>query len=377
MKRVILVTAHYLESRNKAGFHWLADAFWRGGWDVTFFTESLSWLSWLRRDYRFGYPVRAEANRLFQVRERLASFVWLTHWHPVNLRLGILNRLSKPWFATYGKLPLHGMEEPIAHADLFVFDSTHGLQLFERCKQLNPQARFVYRVSDDLPLTRNHPVLLETETRILPRFDMVSVPSPHMLKRFSHLPHAVLHKHALRKDLFDAPHPSPYQGPGPHVVFVGRGYFDHDFVRRAARLFPDWRFHVIGRIADVPAAQNIIAYGERHFLDIIPYLQHADVGLQTLTYQPGAECFTDSLKMHQYTYCRLPIVAPRFLQNDRPHVFYYEPGDDISIRQALEAAVAFDRRLVPVEQVATWDDMITQLAEGSLSKLPALTACVE
>ena len=254
------------------------------------------------------------------------------------------------------------MEEPISQADLMVFDCTHGLLLFDRCKELNPRARFVYRVSDDLQLTKNHPVLLETETRILPRFDLVSVPSPHMFKRFAHLPNAVLHKHAVRKDLFDEPHPSPYAGPGPHVLFVGKAFFDHDFLRRAAALFPDWKFHVIGPIAHVPAAANVMAYGERHFLDTIPYLQHADVGLQTLTYMPGAECFTDSLKMHQYTYCRLPIVAPRFLQNDRPHVFYYEPGNDASIRAALQAAVGYDRRQVPTQQVWTWDDMISQLA---------------
>src|SRR5262245_12594615 len=124
MKKVLLITAHYLESRNKAGFHWLADVFWRNGWDVTFFTESLSWFSWLRHDYRFDYPVRAEANRLRQVRERLASFVWLTRWHPMNLRLSLLNRLSKPWFSRYGKLSLHGMEVTISQSDLMVFDST-------------------------------------------------------------------------------------------------------------------------------------------------------------------------------------------------------------------------------------------------------------
>ena len=53
MKRVVFVTSHYLESDHKAGFHWLADSFWRAGWHVLFFTESISWLSYLRRDARF------------------------------------------------------------------------------------------------------------------------------------------------------------------------------------------------------------------------------------------------------------------------------------------------------------------------------------
>ena len=36
MKRAVLVTGHYWESRRKAGFHWIADALLRDGWEVLF-----------------------------------------------------------------------------------------------------------------------------------------------------------------------------------------------------------------------------------------------------------------------------------------------------------------------------------------------------
>ncbi len=365
MKRVLLLTSHYLESKAKAGFHWLADAFWRAGWDVTFCTTSLSWFSWLRGDARFQYPLRQEANRLRPIMERLTSYVWLTPWHPVNFHLASLNRLSRSWFARYGALPLPGLESTIAGADLLLFDSTHSLLLFDRCKLMNPRGRFVYRVSDNMALMNNHPVLLETEQRVAPGFDLISVPSPALHQRFAYLPHVFLHKHALRKDLFDQAHANPFRGPGPHVLFVGRAFFDHDFLRRAVALFPEWTFHVIGPIPPLASAPNLIAYGERPFLETVPFLRHADIGLQNLCYQPGAECFTDSLKMQQYTYCRLPIVAPPFLKTDRPHVFYYQAGDDASIRQALVDASRFDRALVPIQDVWTWDDLISRLAGAS------------
>src|SRR5262245_40502738 len=64
MKRVVLVTGHYLESKRKAGFHWLADAYWRAGWEVIFLTTAISWLSWLQRNYRMAYPILREANHL-------------------------------------------------------------------------------------------------------------------------------------------------------------------------------------------------------------------------------------------------------------------------------------------------------------------------
>ena len=91
MRTVILVSGHYLESKRRAGFHWLADAFWRAGGEVLFFTAGLSHLSRLRGDQRFQFPVRAEAKRIKWVRERLASFVWFTPWHTANLRLALLN----------------------------------------------------------------------------------------------------------------------------------------------------------------------------------------------------------------------------------------------------------------------------------------------
>jgi 2-beta-glucuronyltransferase len=171
-----------------------------------------------------------------------------------------------------------------------------------------------------------------------------------------------LHKHGLRRELFEQPCTNPYSNAGPHVLFVGRKYLDHDFLVRATTLFPAWSFHVFGPTDHPPSAANLSIYGERSFEELIPYLRYADVGLQTLVYWPGAECFTDSLKMQQYTYCRLPIVAPTFLRSAQPHVFYYEAGDDESIRGALLAARAFDRSAIPVSNVGTWDEMIVKLA---------------
>ena len=174
MKRVVFVTSHYLNSDRKAGFHWLADAFWRAGWHVLFFTESVSWLSWLRRDIRFKYPLLQEAGRLIQVRDRLLSYVWLTPFHPVNLRNGLLNRMSAAVLSQYAKFPLGEAEAEIARADLFVFDSDHGLFLFDRFKKRNPHAHFVYRISDDIPMMRHHPMVLQNEERTWRRSSICS-----------------------------------------------------------------------------------------------------------------------------------------------------------------------------------------------------------
>lgn len=365
MKKSLLVTRHYLESKRRAGLHWLADAYWRAGWEVIFFTGAISRLSRLRGDYRFAYPVRREANRVKWLSQRLASFVWYTKWHPANLRSSLLNWLAGGLFARYGELPLGPSEPLVKAADLIIFESTPALLLFDRFKRINPHARYVYRASDDLRLLKNHPVVIQAEDRYTPLFDLVSAPCQYILDRFAHLPHAALHHHAPCREILDRDTPSPYKGDwDAKAVFAGQAMFDCDFLARAARLMPKWAFHIIGDIRRLPHRANVFAHGEMAFAELAPFIKHADVGLQTLEYRHGGECFTDSLKVIQYTYCRLPIVAPQFLRSERTNMFYYTPGDDESIRSAMQAALQFDRSAIIPAEIGTWDQLAKELAGG-------------
>ncbi len=373
MKTVVLITGHYWNSKRKAGFHWLADAFWREGWEVVFFTSAISCLSVLYGNYRLAYPVLQEANQLKQVKPNLWSYVWFTPWHPANLRSKFLNSISYPLFQFYGELPLGEVESKIRKANVFVFESTPGLLLFKRFKRLNSTAKFIYRVSDDLRLLKNHPVVLQTEADTAPIFDLVSVPSLAIHHIFAPLPNLKLELHGIRKDLFEQDYANPYlsfnstdfsnQGVTsiqPNVVFVGNAYFDCDFLDRASQLFPNWRFHIIGPIPNLPVRPNIFAYGELPFEATVPYLKFADIGLHTLKYALGAECFSDSLKIMQYTYCKLPIIAPNYLSSPRNHIFYYQPGDSESIQQALQMAYKYERSIIQASTINSWDAFVCE-----------------
>jgi len=374
MDRVVLVSGHYLQSRRKAGFHWIAGSFHDVGADVLFLTAPISWLSWLRSDHRFQYPVRREANRILRIDERLCSYVWMTPWHPANLRSRVLNRLAGPLFSRYSRFDLGEAEPMIRSADVVIFESTPAILLFPRFRELAPNARFIYRVSDDLGLLRNHPRVLAAEAEFAPAFDLVSVPCAYLKQRFSGLSNVQLHAHGISTDVFDAATVNPYEpSDRPNVLFVGNSHFDHGFLEIAARLRPDLMFHVIGPIPGLPQAPNICAYGEMPFDQTVPYVRFADVGLQTVRYRPGIESMTDSLKVIQYTYCRLPIIAPTFIASDRRHFFHYEPGDDASIAQALRDAAAFDRSAVDRSGIMSWDqvrDALIGSASAVLRPLP-------
>ena len=322
MKRAIFVTGHYLLSKRRAGFHWLADALWSQGWHVTFFTANFSRLNHLKRDHRFDYGLPAKSHVVEVVDDRRVSFIWYTPWHPANRLPAVLQTLTTPLFRGYGDLPLGAGEELVRSADLVVFESTSGLMLYDRFRNLNPGARYVYRVSDDLQMLRAHRLVVATEERIAPGFDLVSVPSEYILRRFDGLPNARLQYHGIDTSQFENPGPSPYDPRWEtNAVFVGSWEFDVGFIDVATREFPTWGFHVVGPIRGLPSRPNLVATGE------IPLRGHDSLHhpcrhrAAEPRYFPGAEAFTDSLKVIQYSYCRLPIVRPTFLASSRPNAF--------------------------------------------------------
>ena len=78
------------------------------------------------------------------------------------------------------------------------------------------------------------------------------------------------------------------------------------------------------------------------------------------------ESATDSLRLRQYTYCVLPIMAPEFMRSNKPQVFYYQPGDDQSSAGAQHAPRRFARVLVPRKPVRKWDYVASAFADQAL-----------
>jgi len=363
VKNAVLITSHYLGSRRRAGFHFIADALRRGGWHVTFMTVGFSEVSRLKREHRFDYRADREAGRLITLAPGLDSYVWFTPFHPVNRLPAPIAWAATPVFARYGSLPLPNANGFIREADLFVFESTAGLMLVDRFRALNPQARLVYRVSDDLRALRAHSVVRDAEQRVLPQFDLVSVPSQAIFDILSPLsPKVRLQHHGIDKAAFDVPGPSPYgERNTTNAVFVGIANLDREFLAVAAELHPGWRFHVFGPFAAM-GPPNIVSHGELPFGDTVPFIVHADVGLAAVTRIPNAEVLSDSLKVIQFTYARLPFVVPDFIRSARQNAIPYVPGDRQSIRGALEQAATFDRSTISRDGILSWDELAAALA---------------
>jgi 2-beta-glucuronyltransferase len=364
MGRVTLVTGHYWDTKRRAGFHWLADAYKNLGYEVLFFSAPISYMLQIKGDYRFEFNLKKEANKLIKKDENLYSYVHFTPWHVANMRSSFLNKISMPLMKLYSKYSFKDAEKFIGLSDMIIFESSPGLFLFEKIKKLNPTARFVYRVSDDLRLLNVHPALIKLEHSILDNFDLVSVPSMYIKNVLSTL---ILDKsklkvqlHGINKEIFNTEHESPYK-LNKNAVFVGNSHFDYSFLKIASTFFPEINFHIIGPIPAIENRPNIITYGEIPFKDTIAYIKHADIGLQIRSYSAGAESLTDSLKVLQYTFCKLPIIAPVFLKTSRQNTFYYNIGEESSIESAINAALAFNKKDFDNSEVNSWNEVAAEL----------------
>ena len=359
-RRVALISGHYLRSKRQAGFHHLARAYWRLGWEVAFVTAPISLLSRAKGDYRFEYPVMAEANRLVSVDERLTSFVLMTAVHPVNLRSSIANRLAEPFFARYARTSLGRIGDFLRTADLIVFESSAALLLVDRVREISPRARLVYRVSDDVRQLHVHPIILRAQADAVPKFDLVSAPSRLMREALAPYGPVEVHRHAVDKTAFDRESASPYRDDRPAAVFVGVSpVFDYDALAIAARVAPHVDFHLLG-LRERDLSPNVIFHSEMPFEETIPYLQHATMGLHLF---PPSQAHRDgSLKISQYSYCRLPIVAPSYLDDTRPNLCLFEHGDEESIKAAVERAERMPHAPEFADGVSSWEDLACLLA---------------
>ncbi|MDQ2982449.1 MAG: glucuronosyltransferase [Actinomycetota bacterium] len=367
---VVLISYHYAKSKRRGGFHALADSYRRLGWNVVFVTAPISRISRLRRDHRLGYDTLRERNRLIQIDDRYWSYVLYSLIHPVDFRNRLLNRLGGWLLFAYRHVRFGALEDVLKAADLIIVESTAALVLVDRLRELNPSARLVYRVSDDLRTVNAPPALHDRELALAEKFDIVSTLNSTFQARFQHLGTAELQPHGIDRDVFDRPSVSPYVPGTLNAIFVGVSLLDEEFLKIASELRPEWSFHVIGPVSG-PQAQNITYYGEMPFRETVPFIVHADAGLQTRRWTVGAETLSDSLKVQQYTYCRLPIIAPTFLRSDRPNLFCYEPGDPDSIARALDASRAFDGRAELQQLVSSWMEVAQRLAPPSKAQAPA------
>jgi len=368
--KIVLISGHDGASDRKTGFHFWAEILARRGHDVDFLTVGSSWISLIRKN---GKQLKPPFNRWVSLAPRVRKFTWMPPFHPLYLGNRILDILSTPLFSLYPWLMPPALLKSVREADVFIIENGAGQMLVPRLAKINPDARIIFNSCDRPSVLSFHPLIVRSEKTMLPYLDAIRLNAALMAEDFPAGTETHYIAQAIDKSLFDAPMDNPYK-TGKNAINVGDMIFDARAVEILAGHFTDWTFHLFGKGARIGAPMpNVVEHGEVPFSKLIPYLKYADIGLSPYKNSPKAAYLgQSSLKNVQYTYCRLPIVAPQIAAGSRPHIISYTSSDDEqSVIDAFEKAIALDRSTIDQSVVPSWEDVIDRmlaLAEDGRAK---------
>ena len=358
MKKIVLLSGHYYGSKRKAGFHFLAKSFLNKGYEVVFVTSVFSFLKIIKNDYKL-HEKKFITNIFRSIKiGGVKSVINFTISHPIHKNSDLLERFTSFFYKLNRKV-----KNELRDADYIVFESVQSILFFQQIKSINPHAMKIYRMSDDMEVINFPPAVINHERKIIKEFDLVSIPTKVIFDKFYKITprNVILNYHGIDKEMFDKVKTSPYQDSINHV-FVGNSYLDENFIQIASCIFRDQNFHIIGPFTKNIHSKNVFYYGEMPFIETIPYIKFATTGLQ-IRKDNGlmvTKTLGDSLKVLQYTYCNLPIIAPSLLQaKHRKNFFYYEYNDKYSIKFCIKEAIQF-RTSDPIP-IDTWDDLTSKL----------------
>lgn len=363
MKKILFFSGHIAGAQRKARVLFIAEAVARRGHSVQFITVDYSLVRWAKERL-----LPRKAGQVYKVDENLFGYLWLPAFHPLHPREKIYNWLSAWTCHLYPYLLGARLIKMVREADVVVVESGNGLVLAPRLKRLNPSARFILIMSDLMETLGFHPTALKMGEEAIDVFELVFSPSQIIadkLRPFARQSRSFPQGHD--KTPFDIPHKNPFRGPR-QAISVGDMLFDGWAIENLAHGNPDWIFHLFGKRALLEnGPENVVSHGEVPFQDLVPYLQHADVGIAPYRMAPQMDYLCQSsLKLVQYAYCGLPIVAPAFASNGQSYIYTYTNKNKDELLQAFRAASERGRGPVRAD-ILDWDAVVDGMARQAIA----------
>lgn len=366
-KTVLIVTNHVYGGR-KASIHFFADDLAARGADVVFLTVDASLVNRLRPGAQFSNLRAAPKRQWLTVAPRLTAFVQPTLIHPANLHNAALNRLSGPIYAAWpARLPAE-LRRRMPRCDLILVETGTCVRFLPALRRAYPDAYLAYKANDLLSTLGTHPMLQETERRMLPRFDLVAAASAGIAEALPSGAPTMVIPHGIDKTAFDTAAASPYPEGSRNMVAVGNMLFDQWVIEQLAAIAPDWTIHGFGVQWRGPNPGNVVLHGEQPFARIVPFVKFADIGIAPYAMRPQfAYLAASSLKIRQYSYCRLPILAPAGVDWGRPNIAAYERTPE-SLGAAFRRAAALPRDTLSAADIPSWSESVDMLVQAYLGR---------
>lgn len=365
-RRILILTAHaFLPGYRKASTHFVTQNWAAQGHEVHVLSIGHSWLTLIKDRRRFKAFAGTQWNRFAQIAPGLFAAAYLPAIHAFSSQNRLLNAVNKPAFALYGRsLPAFARREA-EKADLIVIESGSALAFFDSLKRANPKARTLYFCRDLLKSVGAAPALQDIERNSISQFDLVCVPSAMLRDQLPSGGNVRVIPQGIDADLFDRVNPSPYQAGTKNAVSVGDMLFDEGVVMEMALAAPEIAFHIFGAAWKGAKPANVITHGEQAFERIVPYIQHADIGLAPYRLSEGELYLAESsLKLPQYSYCGLPILMPDLIPYRHSNTVTYALDGETDWRARIDAALARPRARHLRRQIPTWSAVAAETLDA-------------
>jgi 2-beta-glucuronyltransferase len=357
-RKIVILTSHvFLRGYRKASIHFVARRWAALGHQVHFLTIGHSWLTRLKEPSRFR-ALSNMANRFATVEPNLHAGAYIPPLHAFSSNNRLLNRLNDLAFRLYGSFLPSFARRAVADADLVILESGSALSFFDYVKRINPRARTLYFCRDLLRSVGAAPVLQRIQEETIARFDVVCVPSQRLGALLPPGGRIRVIPQGVDTALFDQDHASPYAPGSLNAISVGNMLFDQAAVDAMVAAAPDVTFHIFGAPWRGVPAENIVVYGERDFESIVPYIRHADIGLAPYRLTADEVYLAESsLKLSQYSYCRLPILLPDLIPFSRANAVPYRLEGETEWRDKIDIALSMPHSPEFRDGILTWGNV--------------------
>lgn len=357
--KVIIATPHVWDAPYKVGSHQYAKCFSDDGWDVAYISAPIT-------PFHFLYYLLSPLRDKVHFPQRWKS--WISGG----------KQTDNIWaYVPFGLIPIANMfffnsRWAIDNAGKFLFPPLkkklleHGFEkvhaiwldspLFGYLLDIIPHEKSVLRIADDLTgfpeLGKN---VIEAETRLIKRVDMVVVTAESLLEKAKdigaknaiYLPNGVDFSHFADNTSLE---PEDFKNiAAPRVIYVGsiEKWFNEEWVAYAALNLKNVSFVIIGHynkgtFAELERLQNVFFLGRRDYADIPAYLRHSHAGIipfKKLSFINSV----NPIKLYEYMACGLPVVSTKWkaIEDIKSPAFLAETKEEFL--QMVDKAV-FDRR---------------------------------
>jgi len=363
--RLLFLSGHaFLPSTRKASVHFVSEAFAKRGHSVAMVSVGYSLLTRLKDPGLYKSLASEQKNRFVERSPRYRTASYLPLLHPFSSGRRWLDWCMSIAFRLYGSILPRFIRNEVEAADVVFLESGTSICFFDAIRRANKNARIVYFCRDRLDTVGASSYLVASERRLARACDTVLVPSPRMAE---HLPPEIKLAHApqgIDKPAFDRCTVSPYPNRSRNAVAVGNMLFDSAAISAMARHNPDVAFHLFGNGMSGDYPSNVTVYGERPFGKMAPYIKFADFGIAPYRMtEKELYLAQSSLKLQQYSYCLLPIVAPDLLVGARDNVIPYDPASEERCGEVVRQALATERDQAWRDGILSWDEVCASIEE--------------